>query len=237
MLKLAIIAGMATAALCGTAYAADLSTPADATNWTGAYIGVNAGYGPGTASDVPGSSYYGGGGQTSVPFAGGFVGGQIGYNYQLDNGLVFGAEADINWAKESGSANGSYDAGYYTYDLKDDLNWFGAVTGHVGYAWDKFMPYVLGGVAFANNTLSEADSYDYGYESGSSSSTATHVGFTAGIGLAALLTERLSGFVEVRYADYGSASYTLSTYAGSYSTTSGVALTDTTVRAGLNFHF
>src|SRR5690606_12995541 len=59
--------------------------------WTGAYIGINGGYGWGTSS-------------FSAPFAtgsfdvdGGVVGGTLGYNHQVGQ-IVFGIEGDIDWS-------------------------------------------------------------------------------------------------------------------------------------------
>jgi opacity protein-like surface antigen len=225
--------------MTGGASAADLITPppaapvASATDWSGPYIGANVGYGPGTASlgtffiDGP----EGGG---NVSFSGLFVGGQVGYNYQLSNGLVFGGEADLNWSNESGST--SVTSNGNGFSINDNLNWFGAVTGHVGYAWDNVMPYVLGGVAFANNTFGESCLGEACGEFPDFSSSATHMGYTVGGGVAAMLTDHISGFVEARYADYGSANYTFSPIPGE-SETFPISLVDTTVRAGLNFHF
>jgi len=235
MLKFTLAAGLAIAALSTAANAADIVHPpsmvtsSSAASWSGFYAGVNGGYGPGTAS----SGYYDGEG--AVSFSGLFLGGQLGYNFQLENGLVFGLEGDLNWSNESGTTSTSEDGGEYTYSSTDTLNWFGAVTGHVGYAWDTFEPYVLAGVAFANNNIAEHEN-DYGdiYDS---SSTANHLGFTVGAGAAAMLTNNISAFTEVRYSNYGSANYTTTYDYGNETTTAPVSLVDTMVRGGLNFHF
>jgi outer membrane immunogenic protein len=225
MKKLLAVAG-AFALLSSSAFAADL-VPAPqaapemaAVNWSGAYIGANVGYGPGTFGF--------GEDEGELSFSGLFVGGQIGYNYQLNNGLVFGLEGDLNWSDESGSYSIDGDEG----SVNTNLDWFGAVTGHVGYAWDNLMPYVLGGVSFAHNTFSVNEPFCGGPDCNFSVG-ATHMGYTVGGGLAAMLSSNLSTFVEVRYADYGSANYS-----GDDEPTGGAAtLTDTMVRAGLNFHF
>lgn len=215
MRRFTFTAGLAMAVLSSAANGADLwpeqpeIVSSSATDWSGFYFGLNGGYGPGTAT----FSIYG------VSFSGLFGGGQVGYNFQLENGVVWGLEADLNKSNESGTS----DSGSVAFS--DSLNWSGAVTGRVGYALDIFMPYVLGGVAFANNT--------YGIEYDDAS--ATHLGYTVGLGAAAKLTDNISAFTEVRYADYGSASYLLTS--GSYSYTFPVSLVDTTIRGGLNLHF
>src|SRR6478735_4033909 len=59
-------------------------------NWTGFYLGVNGGCGW-VDTDITG---VGGTGQLK----GGFVGGQLGYNWQHPANWVLGVEADAQWA-------------------------------------------------------------------------------------------------------------------------------------------
>ena len=56
----------------------------------------------------------------------------------------------------------------------------------------------------------------------------THVGWTVGAGAEFTLADHLSANVEYRYSDYGKQTYDSS---------NSVSLTDSTVRAGLNYHF
>ena len=64
-------------------------------NWTGFYVGLNAGYGFGTSTwtfpavDCPNQ-------------AGFLVGGTLGYNYQVGS-FVFGVEGDYDWSNVKGS--------------------------------------------------------------------------------------------------------------------------------------
>ncbi|MGO8778119.1 MAG: outer membrane protein [Rhodomicrobium sp.] len=89
-------------------------------NWSGLYVGVNGGYG---WNDKDSS------------IAGGFGGGQIGYNLQRGN-IVFGVEADLEGAditKSGVNATGDY---------------FGTVRGRVGYAFDRALVYGTAGFGF-----------------------------------------------------------------------------------------
>jgi outer membrane immunogenic protein len=99
------------------------------------------------------------------------------------------------------------------------------------------MPYVLGGVAFANNNFGESCSIlgPCGPTT-NISNTATHMGYTVGGGVANMFTSNLSGFIEARFSDYGSANYSFTPEPG-ISETFPISLVDTTVRTGLNFHF
>ena len=138
--------------------------------WTGFYVGLNIGggwsansnnnsylpysdttYGIGS-TPFPGASpnlfFLPGGGQTNSNTGGVVGGGQIGYNYQI-NQFVIGAEADIQGTSISGGNQGNY-AGLYTSPYPRSatglltplvtgnggnlsLPWFGTVRGRAGY--------------------------------------------------------------------------------------------------------
>jgi outer membrane autotransporter protein len=205
-----LLAAVAVAGFSGSAMAADLAMPAApaapppqapaATDWDGAYLGVNAGYGWGTAST----------GADSANLTGGFVGGQVGYNFHLSDQLVGGVEGNIDWNDEQG-----------TYGLSTDnfrVNWDGSVRARLGLDLDGILPYAEAGVAFANGTDTPVAGV---------ATSATHTGWTAGAGVEAKLTDQVSANLEYRYTNYGSQAYGLG------STT----VSDNTVRVGLNYHF
>jgi outer membrane immunogenic protein len=105
------------------------------TTWNGFYGGFNAGYG--WAADDN---------WALVSPDGGFGGGQIGYNWQGVLGLgpqwVLGVEADFQGSGISGSAS------VPGLHAESSLNWFGTVRGRAGYAFDRTLLYVTGGLAF-----------------------------------------------------------------------------------------
>jgi outer membrane immunogenic protein len=145
-------------------------------NWTGFYIGGNAGYSWGRSNGdvsyfntatglpiaLPPGSVTGGG----FDMNGGIAGGQIGYNWQSSN-WVFGLEADAQWSGEKGSnryncastlAGGVclpgltfLPAGATGTALAFDqsLEWFGTVRGRAGVlVTPKVLFYGTGGLAF-----------------------------------------------------------------------------------------
>ena len=231
MLKLTLAAGLAIAALSTTANAADIvqppaaTTPSSATDWSGFYAGINGGYGPGTALSTD-DNFWSDVNDGEIDFSGWLYGGQIGYDFSLGNGLVVGLQGDLEKTSETGSQPG-YDSGY---TVSDTLNWTGAVTGRIGYVWDGYMPYVLGGIAFANNTITNAD------DGGGGSATNTQTGFTIGAGIEAMFAEHISGFLEARYSDYGTMEYGAED-SDNTPEVGPVTLTDATVRGGINYHF
>src|SRR5215831_13881218 len=107
----------------------------NAYNWTGFYLGINGG-------GAWGSSDWNGLAVSNSP-SGGMIGGTAGYNWQgIGSPWVLGAEGDIDWTDLSDSIA----CGGLICQTKN--GWLGTVRGRVGYAWDRFMPYFTGGIAF-----------------------------------------------------------------------------------------
>ncbi len=116
--------------------------------WSGFYAGVNAGWGWEDATAF-GTK------------ADGFVGGaQLGYNYQLLGPLVVGVEADIGGAtiKDKSAAG------------KNSVPWLGTARARVGAAWNDFLFYGTGGLAYgevkSRHGLLSADDLNYGWVAG-----------------------------------------------------------------------
>ncbi len=174
-------------------------------NWTGFYVGINGGYGW-SSSDV------------DAPFAGSFdtsgglVGGTLGYNWQMGQ-AVFGLEGDIDWTdlRGSGACAGT------TCETRND--WLSTVRGRIGYAFDRFMPFATGGVAFGNikNNIAGVGSADE-----------TKAGWTLGGGIEAAIAGPWTAKIEYLYADLGSGASVLGADA-SFKTN--------IVRGGINYRF
>lgn len=141
--------------LATTSYAADLPARqapiiyAPVFTWTGFYVGLNAGVGWAGSRDVvvtgptPGTSGVLSGGSSDGTFVGG---GQIGYNWQ-SGAIVYGVEADIQYVDTGGNVNwGIYD--WWAGRGGDDGGYFGTVRARVGYAIDRTLIYITGGLAY-----------------------------------------------------------------------------------------
>jgi outer membrane immunogenic protein len=195
---------LASAALIGTAMgaqAADMATKApyykapivSIYNWTGFYVGVNAGFGIGrdrTTHNLNNDSLY-------IAPQGGFGGGQIGYNWQADSLLgpiVYGLEADIQGAGLTDTGTTVLPA--TNYSQKND--WFGTVRGRVGIATGPVLSYVTGGYAYGNlkTTINEG-----GVNAFSNNRTAN--GWTIGSGVEAALGGNWTGKIEYLYLNLG----------------------------------
>jgi outer membrane immunogenic protein len=160
-MKRFLLATVALAALSAPAAAADLATkyPVKAVavpvfSWTGFYIGANVGYGGdsfnysvndtlGFVSGTPGLELA----NLGLNSSGFFVGGQIGYNYQFANNVVLGIETDLQWSDISGKVDASI-VGLPVLSFGSSVDYFGTIRARLGYAIDRFLPYITGGVAY-----------------------------------------------------------------------------------------
>jgi outer membrane immunogenic protein len=220
-MKRVLFALVSLAALTGTAAAADLPRPAPAPyykapaalpvyNWTGFYIGINGGGGFGRSTwDTTG------GFNTS----GGLVGGTLGYNWQAGQ-AVFGLEGDIDWADINGTTNNACPLGCKTSD-----SWLSTVRGRLGYAADRFMPYITGGAAFGNIKASTP---------GFAGANNDRAGWTVGAGLEFAIAGNWTAKAEYLYVDLGRFNCGLSC---SLFTTDNVSFKTNLIRAGVNYRF
>jgi len=222
MMKRIFAAGATVAALlafAGQAGAADLARrqqmPVKAPyleqiyNWTGFYVGINGGGGFGR------SSWDGGVG--SFDPSGGIVGGTVGYNYQVGQ-AVFGVEGDIDWSDMKSSSA-------CTLGVCQTRNdWLGTARGRLGYAFDRFMPYVTGGVAFGNVKTNIV---------GLPTHDDTKVGWTVGAGVEAAIAQNWTAKVEYLYVDLGNTTCSVA----SCGVATNADFRSNIVRAGLNYRF
>lgn len=104
----------------------------------------------------------------------GFVGGGFaGYNFQVSPNVVVGVEGDVTGTNRSTN------------------DWDATVRGRLGYAYDRYLFYGTGGVAFGDIKNAGASK--------------TKTGWTLGAGIEAALTSNLTGRLEYRHTDLGSA--------------------------------
>jgi outer membrane immunogenic protein len=170
-------------------------------NWSGLYVGVQAGYVWARDSDVETvtgtheRSYYSPSGDAYPE--GALIGGYVGYNWQISR-WVFGIEADSGYmhAKDSTSFDNS---GSPPDSYETTIGTQGAVRGRIGYSFGPTLLYAAGGPAFAHIK----EHYVLGASGESSEDSKTQGGFTMGTGLDFLITDFLIGRVEYRYADFG----------------------------------
>ncbi len=271
MKKILLTATALLTFVSGSAMAADLSRPAPAPvytkapmmpvySWTGAYIGLNAGYAWGdsevatttifdpagyfVASSVP--AIAAAGAQTINP--NGFTGGgQIGYNWQASSSTVLGLEADFEYFGLKGSSTSG--AIYpccaptgFTINQNVKTDWLATFRARFGYlVTPSALIYVTGGGAVTDlkGTFGFTDNNSAAAESASFSST--KLGWTVGAGVEWTLWSGWSAKAEYLFVSFPSASVTsnnLTTTVGTFPTntfTHSADLDASIARFGLNY--
>jgi outer membrane immunogenic protein len=199
------------------AQAADLPSKAPAyrdapsyANWTGFYVGLNAGYGFGKSNwDVP---------AVSPSPKGGLFGATLGYNFQTGS-WVWGVEGDLDVSTMKGSTT----CAVVTCETKD--SWLGTARARIGYAgWNNWLPYLTGGAAIG----------DIKADSVLGSANKTKLGYTFGGGIEYALWTNWSVKAEYLYVNLGSFDCGL---ACAGVTPDNVSFKTNIVRAGLNYRF
>jgi high affinity Mn2+ porin len=219
--------GLGMLAIANSANAADLPLKAPALqtvyNWTGFYIGGHVGYGGGSLG--PGTNPVPGEGVFLPPSVTGFIGGyQAGYNRQFSDHVVLGIEADATFESPVDAPRQAPAAFNATND------YYSTVRGRVGYAFDRWLPYLTGGFAWGHSHLNLNDS------AGSIFATPgqIQIGWTAGAGVEFAVSGNWSARLEYDYIDLGRRTYDLTGYGlPNVSVEPNVNL----VKLGLNYRF
>jgi outer membrane immunogenic protein len=208
MVRVLIIAGVASLALTGSALASDLPNakgppvyvpPPPAFSWTGVYVGVNAGYGGDhlfVGANGPGGSL----GGSSIPINGFIGGGQVGFNYEIPGSdivganFVVGGETDFDGSTVAGSQTLGPPIVTATGPVTGRLDWLGTARARLGLAFGNVLPYVTGGFAYAHESVSQPGPAAW-------SIGTTPTGWTAGAGLEYAFARNLSVKAEYLYVD------------------------------------
>jgi outer membrane immunogenic protein len=247
-----IAAATATIVLTQSGFAADIAVKAGpmpvvapAYNWTGIYVGLNAG-GGWTGVDYLNTANTTAFGDVAGPpgfsdHADGFVGGgQIGFNWQAGN-FVFGVEAMFDHSNMRGKVNPL--RGAPPPFAQDDIfqtriQSLFLGTARLGLAWDSALVYVKGGFAGGDVEVKVSDTV--GITRGAGVSSDWRTGYTIGGGAeyGFRFAPGLSVALEYNFVRLDSASYELGTSAAPLLYTFNVATQDTHLVMGrLNYRF
>jgi outer membrane immunogenic protein len=146
------------------------------------------------------------------------VGGTIGYNYQIGS-IVWGFEGDWDWSNVKATV-----ACAPGVNCSTENTWLATFRGRVGYAFDRWLPYITGGGAYGRvkATLSAA-----GVDLASAASN--QLGWTIGGGLEYAFMGNWSAKLEYLYVDLGTFNAAV--------VPTNVSFKENIVRAGLNYKF
>ncbi len=203
--RIYLLATASSLAMMGAAAAADMAVKAPAmpvpvANWTGFYIGIDAGGARHNFSLTENDE----GGAVSNSASGFVGGGHIGYNWQSKYWL-FGLEADGMWT----SLNRTFTSGDVglipSSATQSGVTWIATGRAREGIALDDTLLYLTGGVALAGVNNGWGDGYN-GLPHGvccNIQTSETRVGWVAGVGAEHMFTQSLSIRSEILYYDLG----------------------------------
>lgn len=212
--------------------AADLSPPS--WSWSGCYGGVHAGGIWGEADDwtpvTPGGAFIGQslGGHSVDGIAGGV---QLGCDYAFANNVVVGLQGSYTWSDAEGSHPSTRETGVSYHSKTHGL---GTATARVGYAFDRLLGYVKGGIAWQQDeywatTTTLGEAYN---------ARQTRTGVVAGVGAEYAVTNTVSAFVGYDYAYFGTGTVPLTPQVPGLNPASVDITSDTSIiRAGINLRF
>ncbi|MBR0834268.1 carbohydrate porin [Bradyrhizobium manausense] len=251
----------------GSAGAADLVVKAPAAggsvksaayDWSGFYAGMNVGTAWGKSNWKTNGDL--GPDSGSLSLANGinifneqgswFNGLQAGYNYQLSNRFLIGAEADVRFSSfpdamsnlSIGGASNSNNTGMV---YSRNIYYSGSVRGRLGYAADNWLFYATGGLAWeveksylwpqgVSNAIASAANV-------LSSHNEMRLGWAAGAGVETVLSPHWTVRAEYLYSDYGRSStdFDLTNLGIPGVTQQRVtsSLVEQEIRLGLNYQF
>jgi outer membrane immunogenic protein len=247
-MKLAATAAAALLLSAAAAQAADLPIqpapgPALPTpfTWTGFYVGAHGGYGWSDTDwrliDNAGAGACGQCGTVVTRFDvdGGLAGVQAGYNWQMANGIVLGVEADLSFSWADGEGRWNAQGGVANRSASVDLDFVGTVGPRLGYAMDRVLLYVEGGLALVGGDYEHRN-----LDNGNVFSTdETRTGWFLGGGAEYAFADAWSAKIEYNYISLGDESLDLGGVGGG---APGVAVFDVEqdlhlVKAGVNYRF
>lgn len=207
-----LLAGAAVAALASGAQAADLGVPrmpiaaavvSPMFNWTGFYVGGHLGAAFSSSnSGLDVNGYNSTGEVVPLRSRSSFIGGlALGYNWQF-NQVVLGVEGDISYLGYRSSNVSAFFAGDTTYRARSD--WFGTLRARFGFAADRALFYVTGGLALSDLKYSvvDATSAPPGTATINASKSAA-VGWTVGAGVEYAFSPNWTAKAEYLYASFG----------------------------------
>ncbi|WP_412058140.1 outer membrane protein [Bartonella sp. DGB2] len=213
-------------------------------SWAGFYLGAELANGWGQFSlDGGGLPAPTGNFSTKVN---GFLGGVFaGYNVVSNNGLVFGVETDWGFSQAKGQANRKFalptapdqapppEPFYLNEDITVQQKWLGATRVRLGFAADRLLPYIAGGVAYTRLDEKQKTFDDYAEpDSGAGPDLSqTLVGYTLGAGFDYALSKNSLVRLEYRYNGFSKQKLDKDTFGRDFTYSSN------DVRVGVAFKF
>jgi outer membrane immunogenic protein len=225
-----------------TANAADMAArplykappPATVLGWSGCYVGGNLGGGTTHKHfEFPfGGQLF----DEGTLNQGGVVGGgQLGCDYQLGSNVVVGAQGMFDGTSIKGNETFFSGIDQINEQYGVGLNWFGTLTGRIGFlATPSLLLYGKGGAAWVNEKID----YIPGVDIVATTGNTTRMGWDAGAGVEWMFAPQWSAFVEYNHMGFGTKAMDLHYVVdGSFDYTEHVTQSVDMVTVGVNWRF
>jgi outer membrane immunogenic protein len=231
------VALMAALASMTQSRAADLRVPtapapqpavAAFPNWAGPYIGAHAGYLSGRSeTSFPGASEF------HFVDPKGFSGGlSAGYSMQWGR-FVGGLEGDLSFVDARATINTGFAPDPSIAQLQSTIDWNSHWRARVGYAFDRTLLFVAGGLALAGVDNKAIDNGTGAVAAWSD----TRIGWTLGGGVEYRIAPQASVRLEYLYDNYGASTLAAQTIGATTFPSRESKLDSHTLRAGVHWHF
>ncbi|MBO6815450.1 MAG: porin family protein [Rhizobiaceae bacterium] len=162
-------------------------------DWSGLFIGLQAGHLDGTSHQQRGAP---GTVNRYIDFDGGFAGASIEYLWQ-EGDFVFGPQAEIAWA----STDQDFPAGNNRF--LSGVEWFGSAGGKAGMAFDNVLLFGTAGFAFAGITGGQWNTFLARHWS----DVELNTGYSVGGGVDLMLQDDWVIGAEYRHYNFGETNY------------------------------
>ena len=193
-------------------------------NWTGFYVGGHLGYGRGHANDSFADPVTAGSNKALGSLFGGL---QLGYNHVLKSGILLGIESDLSFPNFLSADDVVRSRITPQGILSEKIDYVGRLRGRIGYAFDNWLIYGTGGVAWSQARFIETSDLTGDEDK----ALRMRGGWVLGAGAEVAIAPDWSARLEYLYDNFGKAAVTMPSGARSESTF------DThTLRLGLNWH-
>jgi high affinity Mn2+ porin len=193
-------------------------------NWSGFYVGGHLGYGRGHANDSFADPVTAGSNKALGSLFGGV---QLGYNHVLNSGVLLGVESDLSFPNFLGADDVVRFRITPQGNLSQKIDYVGRFRGRVGYAFDNWLVYGTGGLAWSQARFIETSDLTGDEDK----AHRVRGGWVVGAGAEVAIAPDWSARLEYLYDNFGKAAATMPSGVRSETTF------DThTLRLGLNWH-
>ena len=228
-----LLAGLVALGSAGASQAADMAVkavraPVAVYNWTGFYVGGHVGWAEAKEDWFLIQNNVGFGFRKDSVFAGGYAG----YNWQVGNNFVLGAEVEGSWSdlRQSNIACTIGQAAICT----NNVNALGSIRGRAGVAFNQFLLYGAGGYAVADTSYNR-QFLPLGGGPFTSGVSQTRDGWVAAVGVEWMFANNWVGRIQYDHYDFGTKTYLVPALSNVSDTR--VSTTVDAVRVGLAYKF